>query len=658
MKDFRPFVYGLVAFNILPHLSDLPLWIGLASFALLGWKIIVDRNFLPTPPKWLVMGLAVGLTLLIVNQFGSITGGEASAATLLIMASLKTFEMRGYRDIMVLTYLCYFLLMSKLIESQSLSMMIFMAVDVTLITALMMMYHSPHDEKRWTQLLKKSTSYFAWGLPLVLILFVMFPRFSASLWGKPKEAEARTGFSGQLQPGEISKLALSEETAFRVYFKDGLTPPFHELYWRGQVLNQSFGLSWSPGASQGPEIETDDELKYEGVSRYEIILEPHGQKWLFALDWPVELKSLRDSGRLRYEEKRGRIYESLRSLNNREHYEGVSVALSKNLKWVEPHTANMIHVETESPRAQQLALEFKAKATNSAQVVREILNYFARDFTYSLSSPSRGDLDDFLFEHRQGFCEHYAAATASLLRWAGIPSRVILGYQGGTSSFLADYLLVRQLDAHAWIEYWDFERATWIRVDPTSVVAPERIALGAQVYSERLAAQNEAGGEGDLGLGRLMGHEWKTRFFKLRMLGDQVESAWTGFLMRYDFNYQRELFAQLGLTNVHRWQLFFLAMAVIALLVIVFSWALGHVTSRQDLGGRLYAQLCSNLEKKGIKRWDNEAPLHFKNRVIQVLPEKKQELEQVFAEIIRFRYEDLSEDEVDPQALRKSIRAL
>lgn len=632
------FVYALVAFNIFPHVFDQPLWVVMASYTFLGWKLASDLTRVPQPGRWGTLFLAAAFTLLIVNQFGSFVGDEASTATLLIMASLKTFEMRGYRDVMVLTYLCYFLLMTKLISSQSIGMSVFMAVDVVLITGFMMMYHSPKDHGNWRKLLRRATTLAAWGLPLMAALFFVFPRFTANLWGKPKEAAARSGFSGQLQPGEISRLMLSDEPAFRVYFENGVGVPRRQLYWRGTVLTSSQGLTWTSGRFEAPEMKSS-KFSLDEIVRYEIFLEPHGQKWLFTMDWPSALEMPNDPRGYSYRERGGRVFEARRELSSREYYTAYSQPISRVLEWQIPSGDYWVEVQEEdSPSTLRWARELRQKHKSEEAIVNEVLKVFERDFRYSLSPPKMKSLDEFLYENKIGFCEHYAAALGSILRWAGIPSRVVLGYQGGTYSFLSDYLLVRQLDAHAWVEYWNSERKFWVRVDPTSVVAPERLQLGAQDFNDQLLRNTGDSGDTALALNRWLSDDLRTRLFRIRMLFDQAEAAWMGFLIRYDFSYQQELFSRLGWGRIKRWQL--LSLSALSLLVLAgfLSWRFSRQGRRMTPAQKLYSRLCQTLAQNGLPRRANEGPLSYKQRALQRFPSAQTELEEVFEGLIQMRY--------------------
>lgn len=662
MKELNKFVYFLVGLNLIPHLFDMPVWVTGASFTFLAWRVATDFTRVPSPGKWGTIVIAVVFTLLIVNHYGTFIGDEASTATLLIMVSLKTFEMRGYRDLMVLTYLCYFLLMTKLIVSQSIGMTVFMVMDILLITAFMMMYHSPVLKQDWRKLLRKAGSLTLQGAPLILILFFVFPRFTASLWSKNNAATRLSGFSGQLNPGEVSSLVLSEEPAFRVYFSDFSVMPA-KMYWRGTVLTQSFGLQWRPSpVTQRPDYFRGTTPLHELI-RYEIFLEPHGKKWLFALDWPVSLQSSDNKTERRYVSLAGKTYESRRSLAQREYYVGYSETESNLQTWLplsENEKSRYLNVEGEdSPQALALAKDIESQHEGATGRVEALLQYFVENkFVYSLNAPQMSTLDEFLFEHRRGFCEHYAASFATLLRWAGVPSRVVVGYQGGTASFLSDYVLVRQLDAHAWVEYWYEPQNTWKRVDPTGVVAPERIQLGAQDFNERFLRASTGSGPTDMALNRWFSDDLKQSLFRMRMVFDQAEAAWMSLLLRYDFTYQQALFSDLGFDNVKRWQLFtFSGVGLVGLLIFV-SLRLSRAKPSRPIAQRLYSQLCLVLAKEGLPRRANEGPLSYKSRALEAFPHLRQPLEAVFTEILTDRYGPPQAAELRPPRVKKRISEL
>jgi hypothetical protein len=310
------------------------------------------------------------------------------------------------------------------------------------------------------------------------------------------------------------------------------------------------------------------------------------------------------------------------------------------MKWRTPDPEIYLKVQDEaSPRARQLALKLKAVSKNEADMVARILKMFREgEFQYSLSVPQMSSLDQFLFSYKMGFCEHYAAATATLLRWGGIPSRVVVGYQGGTNSFLMDYILVRQLDAHAWVEYWDSARKFWQRVDPTEVVAPARLAMGAESFNDKYLQGSVEDLLAGVDLRRWFGDGLRSKLFRLRLVFDQAEAAWSSFLLKYDFTYQQELLSWLGWKGVKRWHLFALSFTCFIMVAFWASWRLARRARKKDWGQKLYERLCRKLTKKGLARGFAEGPLSYRNRALGAFPHHHQELAELFDEVLSFRF--------------------
>ncbi|MCB0412120.1 MAG: transglutaminase family protein, partial [Bdellovibrionales bacterium] len=350
-----------------------------------------------------------------------------------------------------------------------------------------------------------------------------------------------------------------------------------------------------------------------------------------------------------------KIFESSRRILRRTFYRGISHTISRNIDWVAPGK-EYLQVTALAPKTEELAHKIQRESKTSRQVVQKILNLFSQGFLYSLSTTPMTSMDDFLFEKRKGFCEHFAGSMGTLLRLAGVPARVVLGYQGGTQSFLSDYLLVRQMDAHAWVEYWDLEDQTWIRVDPTSVVAPERLAMGAEAFASEYLATTEY--QGNPGIGAWVLQGWKPGWTRAQLVLDQIESSWMSFLLRYDFDYQQALLKKLGFVAINRWQLLSFSIGILALIVLLLSWRLTRVRPSKDLGVRVFERLRQKLEKKGLSRCGNEGPLGLKNRAVLQFPEGREKIAELFDEYMVLRYGSEGLDSISSKKLRRKIAQL
>ncbi len=640
-EDNAKFVYFLVALNILPHSVELPNWVIISGLTFVFWKYASDHFNIPTPNRWLIYGLGLLTGLGVFFEYGTVMGDEASASILVIAVSLKLFEVKKYRDIMIVTILCYFLLMSKLISSQTMIMTIFMLVDLVLITSLLALHHSPLDQGNAKALIKRSFRLAVLSSPIVASLFIVFPRFNMGLGNNTQRNLAEMGFSDRLNPGSVADLMQSDQLIFRARFPndDQLAP--NQLYWRGAVLSYVDGLRWERGAVYKNFFRfRRDARPPEGTIVTEIHMEPQSGKNLFVLDWPSFVKFPEDRRNYRVKKYPHQIYESRTPFIKREYYTVYSQVETFKVNW-EPFEQDIfLKVNGEvSQRVQELVDQLNSDDSLTApELIRKIYDYYEKNgFVYSLKNPRMETVDDFLFESRQGFCEHYAGVTALLLRLMGVPSRVIVGFQGGEGSFLGDYLSIRALDAHAWLEYYNQEKQGWIRLDPTVVVAPLRIVGGAGELLDNLG-ENPAQRLGVKWVQDVLGDEALKKYFAAMMIFDQVDASWSNFLLKYDFEYQKNILQSLGISVSARWLLAGLSslflVLFLGLLLIIFS----RQRSRGDKVTEIYWRLLKKIQQAGIVKQPSEGPVDFADRTLEALPLYRQELQKIFTDLLGYRY--------------------
>ncbi len=657
----QKFLFLLIALNILPHVLHVPIWVSIISIALVFYKSLGEFFPIPVPRRIFLNGAALVSTVLVYRHFETLAGDEASTALLLILVSLKLFEVRSYRDVMIMILLCFFLLLTKLLADQSIPTTIYLVADVILILAFLIFCHSEGQNVRMRHLFTHSAGLVTLSLPILLGLFFIFPRFSFGLFQSPQKSVGRVGLSEEMDPGSISSVALSDELIFRAYFPGEATPPaMSELYWRAAILDQGRGLSWRrSGTTKFSEERASQAPALSETIRQEIIQEPSGNRFLFGMDWPVSLRVSGDARNRNAARRPGGVFESTLPIHDRLYYEVHSVGQAIETirtpalqRYLDPGPLT----ESERSALQSLLEEHLNDSpgdTTTARVKR-LLQYFSEQgFQYTLTPGTLQSLDEFLFEAQRGFCEHYAAATATILRWMKIPARVVIGFQGGTPSLLGDYILVRAMDAHAWVEYWD---GGWKRLDPTSVVAPERLIGGGQIlrYGPEGAEGPALWGEG------LFSKEVNRWLLKAGLFYDQMESAWLSFLLRYDGSYQRELLEHFGLRRWSKPVLFVVAIAFALIIGWLLYRILHHFRNRRRPDELLstYHRLCRKLESLGVRRRPNEGPLDFRDRAIAATSDKDGELDRIFSEIIEARYGATGAQAVDLRALRKRIRKL
>lgn len=610
-----PWLFAAAAVTTAPHALHQPLWLTALSGLCLLWAINLWWRDQRLPGRWLLIGLVFLGCLGIFFEYRTLFGRDAGVAALVMLIAMKLLEVRSRRDGMVLIVLGYFLLLTHYFYSQDIPTGLWLLFALWVVTASLIRLQAPEMTTR--ENLRQAARFLLQALPLMLLLYLLFPRVSGPLWGLPKDAfSGKTGLSDSMSPGSIANLVQSGEIAFRVRFADA-PPPKQKLYWRGPVLERFDGTTWRPsplttGAAQveiqGPSIE------------YEMTLEAHGQRWLLALDAPVQLPTgaTLDSRltvlQTRPVETRQRLVFTAATTYQYNLNENPAT-LAENLRL--PRGSN--------PQTQALAKRWRETHQQPEAVVSAALRHFREEaFYYTLQPPLLGPqgVDDFLFRSRRGFCEHYAAAFVVLMRHAGIPARVVGGYQGGEINPRDGFLVVRQSDAHAWTEVW-LENRGWVRADPTAAVAPERIEQGvasALPVGDPLPAFIREHGHWL----RDLRHRWEA-----------LNNAWNQQVLGYDARRQRELLSRLGLPDAD-WRTLAIALGLSAtLLMLLLTWWTLRQRPKQAAES-LYWQKA--LRKTRIQPLPAETPLALLERLRQEQPELARTLSPVVHHFLLAHY--------------------
>lgn len=535
---------GAVLLASLPHLLDGPLWLGGLVAGVLVWRVRVQRGRagLPRRPlRILLLFTAVGATL---YTYGTVLGPEAGVCLLVAAFALKLLEMVRLRDAYVVIVLAYFVLATVfLLDRGIVATFYVMAVLVVVTAALVGINHAETGVRARSHLAVAGT-LLAQAIPLTLVLFILVPRI-APLWSlELEQGQARTGMSDSMAPGEVSRLSQSDELAFRVEFRGDIPPP-RERYWRGLTYSWFDGRRWSQAVPR--DVAPARYLYYPGESmpawyrdlvearrgpqwQYRVVMEPSRRRWLYALAVPFAER--RDIGFARDARlvARDDITETFAYAVTS--YPEMPVALQLK-QW--ERSLNLYLPDEGNPRARQRARQWYREAGSDRAFAERLLRWFREQaFWYTLQPPALGEdsVDEFLFDTRRGFCEHYASAFAFMLRAAGVPARIVAGYQGGELNPVGNHLRVRQRDAHAWTEVW-LQGRGWTRFDPTAAVAPARIEYGI----DRALEDNEEGGGGFEALRRLGEN---SLFRQLRHLSDYMEFAWQKWVLGYNQQTQME----------------------------------------------------------------------------------------------------------------------
>lgn len=469
---------------LLPHLSWLPIWIPLLALAMVGVRLMTHTGRWPFP-HWLIkLGLIGAGTFGLIISFGGNAGPEAMVALLVLGLALKLIEIYHRRDALILLFVALFVLATAFLFHESVWVAAYVLLVVWLLLAALCAIHQRPGRTAWQPPFKRAFALLLPALPLMLVLFLLFPRLEPFWSVEISSPRATTGLSDSMSPGDVSDLALSDALAFRVSFDDDQPPAPVQRYWRALVLSQFDGRSWRQASPDQRSRLREEKLTAESEPQgYDIVMEPSGMPWLMALDLPlapaqgqrmtpfrtlVSGSPLERRTQYRLESVQDYQLQPLLTQQEQQHYLQL------------PQQGNN--------RSRSLARQWQQDSNGEPeQFIRQLMNHFNREFEYTLSPGvlGRDGIDQFLFQTRRGYCEHFAGASVFLLRSAGIPARVVTGYQGGEWNPYENYLQLRQYDAHAWAEVW-LEGRGWVRLDPTAAVAPERIESSAEQYFQRL----------------------------------------------------------------------------------------------------------------------------------------------------------------------------
>ena len=599
-----------------PLVPLLPQWLSALTALTLFWRGFLLWRNAPLPSTWLLAFTGFAGAAGIALHFHNLFGRDPGVALLVLLFSLKLLEMRSLRDGFAVVLLGFFTSLTQFFYSQEIINAAVTLAGVTVTTAALVVLN--HRQQPTVRALRLAGVMLLQGIPFMLLLFILFPRVQGPLWGLPVDAlSGVTGLSENMRPGSISLLSQSDAIAFRVKFTgafDSKPPPQTTLYWRGPVLSQFDGHIWRAGR-----VFVSNRLPYPvsvagGVAvDYVVTLEPHFKQWLFALEFPVTIPAdglmASDYQLLAKTPVRTRLRYEMRSQSGIVAGEDETPSILREALQLPPGS---------NPRARALAAGWRAeRGADDWAVVQSMIDYYRRQsFFYTLTPPlllGENAVDEFLFDSRRGFCEHYSSGFVFLMRAAGIPARVITGYQGGERNPVDATLIVRQSDAHAWAEVWLKGRG-WIRVDPTAAIAPSRIETN-------LAGALPAGEQRPL---------WARPEFmwlmQIRFRYDALVNVWNQWVLGYNPQRQRDLLAILGMRSPDWQQMTVVLSLISAMLLLGFTgWALYQ---RQRTAPALAAwnRLSRMLGSRGLTRKSWEGPLDYAGRIAAALPAEQAEL--------------------------------
>jgi len=643
-EDDRSLAWAAAALGggVLLHVDRVPAWVSAAALILLVWRLAATRARVHLPGAFARVLLAVLVAVAVLVRFHTLNGLAAGTALLILMASLKLLETWRRRDRMVLVGAGLFLLLAACLDRQSLLRAPLYLAEAWLCCAALAVVATDGFPGRAALALAGRTLLYA--LPLAVLLFVFFPRFAGSFWSLPRGDEAVTGLAYTMSPGSIGELTTSYDIAFRARFEGALPPP-QQRYWRGPVLHDFDGATWRRGVgARGAPWE------FSGPAyRYHIALEPSHHRWWFALDTPAQSP---DPAVLLTPD-----YELLaaRPVADQTDYEALSYTSARAAEpladWEQ--LENTALPRERNPRSRALAHELRARAGTDAAFVAAALEFLrSGGFVYSLEPEKLGpeQIDDFLFRTRTGFCGHYASAFTVLMRAAGVPARVVTGYLGGEWNPIGGYLVVRQADAHAWVEVW-LAGAGWRRVDPTAVVAPERLTRGLiDLMPEELSAQTRL----------LHGAPW---LLALLQRWDAANGWWNERVVKFDYGTQLNLLERLGFRSADAWVLGWAFVAALLGWLALIAWQMRGAPGRgqrPDPLARAYATLCRKLGRSGLARAPHQGPVDYGAALAAAHPALAGEARTLLAHYTQLRYgvENPATHAREVEAFARAVRRL
>ena len=648
----RPLLWMTAAllFTLPPFFDSLATWVSwvfLLALALKFWMEPRGYRLRSLVLKLLLVTIVLTITFM---SYGSFRTVEPGISLLVILMSLKILEAHTAREFRVMVLIGWMLCLCGFFLTQDLATTLCLLMAFALLVVALIQFHRGASPGAVWPALGVTGKLLVQALPLVVLFFLLFPRLNAGLRFELRPfRSANTGFSDRLSPGSIAALANSSEIAFRAEFPGTSARPSGPMYWRGVVMWRCNGMEWrapyaprSKSSSSRADVHGSGGLPFPTANAKEIqqriTLPPNGARWMFALDRPIK-------GAPGAILARGDYLWSLQPIRKSRRYDVASSDFSVKEITAKERAEALEVPASISPAVRDLVHSWTAQNPNSRSVINSALQFFrTQGFSYSLTPGEYNDLDEFLFRRRVGFCEHYATSFATLMRLAGVPARVVVGYLGGEYNDLGHFYLVRQADTHAWCEVWLPENG-WTRVDPTSAVAPGRASFDLTSFLEtRIASGQMAARQNGL-IARLL----RTAVFtNVRFVWQTLSYEWDTRFLAFDADVQDVLLTSMGIANSGPFLLMLeILLVAIALVASYFAWMQLRTRSRVDRVKALYEYFCRKTARLGVRRDPCEGPLDFARRASQSLANESSRIREIVDTYILLRYA--------PQATPKMI---
>ena len=609
------FLLLVIAWVVMPQVGNLPLWCTLLAAFVLTWRAWAAVKGHPLPGTWWLLALLALTLAATLMTHRTLLGRDAGVTLIVVLLALKTLELRARRDAFVIFFLGFFTMLTNFFFSQSLLTAAAMLVALLGLLTALVNAHRVVGRPPLTDALKTAGWMALLGAPIMVVLFVLFPRM-APLWGIPSDAmTGRSGLSSNMQVGNIARLVLDESIALRVKF-DAAPPPQSELYFRGPVLAAFDGREWRPlRPPPGRRAPLEGPLKVTGAPvNYQVTLEPASRPWIFVIDAAEQAPRIPGFDIIRTPD--------LQWLANRPVTDVVRyrAASYPNYRLGPFSVSGAARISLQeyamlppsfNPRTRQLALDMRrdprlARADTQTLVDDVLQRLRSGGYRYTLAPGVSGEhsADEFWFDSKEGFCEHIASAFVILMRALDVPARIVTGYQGGEMNNVDGFWVVRQSDAHAWAEVWVAGQG-WVRVDPTAAIAPSRIGAFQRLLAPRGVI---AGALVDIS---------PDLAEKLRQGWEALNNSWNQWVLNYTQSKQLDLLKDLGFSSPSWEDLSYLLIGIVVLVSLVgAAWTLWE-RSQHDPWLRLLARARKKLAASGLPASAQAPPRELARQVEQ-----------------------------------------
>jgi transglutaminase-like putative cysteine protease len=625
---------------------EAPPWCTGLAFACVGWRLAIGAGLFRQPPatalvRYAFAAVTVLCVLAVMLSFQTLNGLAAGTALLVLMGALKLAESRTRRDDGIVVAVALFILLAAALADQSLWRLPLYLLFAWGACAAMAMIAHPGTALSTRAALRLSARALAMAIPLAAACFLFFPRFSGQFWALQRGAQASTGLGDEMAPGSIEKLASEYDPAFRVRF-EGTAPPRESLYFRGPVLNSFDGFTWRRDRSV---LYRASELQMLGSPmRYRVTLEPTNRPYIFTLETVAGPPA---RGMYLSHDRQLTTFENVTATRS---YDAMSHLRTRSLSALtglgRRHETRLIG--DRNPRARALAIEIRSRARDDAEYASAVLQWFRQqglEYTLDPGKTTLDSVDTTLFETKLGFCAHFASAYATMMRAAGVPARVVTGYLGGEWNPIGGYLLVRQSEAHAWTEIW-LEGRGWTRIDPTAVVAPERLQRGVyDMLTDSLPASSAL---------------YRTRWLnRLSQIWDGANQWWQESVVEFNLRTQLDLLRRLGIDSPDWRHLGWAFSAGLLAWILWIAVALRRSVARvkPDRIGRAWLRATGKLARVAPPRAANEGPIDYATRIASARPDLAPAVTEIARRYSALRFgRDAANEEVE--ALEREVRRL